>query len=337
MKWSGLLTPLSPVYGAAVRLRAEAFRRGFLSRSRCDVPVVSVGNVTFGGTGKTPMVTALVEDLKARGRRPAILTRGHGRKGSEPLVVTGPDIQASATEAGDEPLELARRLPGTPVIVDADRTRGGRTAVELGADIVVLDDGFQHLRLHRDLDIVLLDAGDPWGGDRLPPRGRLREPLTAIRRATVVIVTKVDPEAVRPPEDITRRVATLCPGMPVLAARLVPRRVRTAEGWTESTTLRGQRVFAAAGLGRPEGFRELLERTGAEVVGHRWFPDHHSYDNRDREWILRRAREFDAVAVTTGKDAVKLDPGDGLWVVETAMESLESGWERLWSLLPEVD
>lgn len=337
MKWSGLLTPLSPVYGAALRLRAEAFRRGLLSSGKCDVPVVSVGNVTFGGTGKTPMVMALVEDLKARGRRPAILTRGYGRKGSEPLVVTGPEIRVEATEAGDEPLEMARRLPGTPVIVDADRVRGGRTAVEIGADIVILDDGFQHLRLRRDLDLVLLDAGDPWGGNNLPPRGRLREPLTAIRRATAVIVTKVEPTAVQPPEDIAQRVDTLSPGMPVFAARLVPQRVRTPEGWTEPEVLRGQKVFAVAGLGRPEGFRTLLERAGAEVVGHRWFSDHHPYDDRDREWIGQRARSLNAAAVTTAKDAVKLDPFGGLWVVETAMQSLEGDWEGLWSLLPEAD
>lgn len=337
MKWSGLLTPLSPVYGAVVRMRAEAFRRGLLSSGRCDVPVVSVGNLTFGGTGKTPIVMALVEDLMARGRRPAILTRGYGRKSSEPLVVTGPGIRVAATEAGDEPLEMAQRLPGTPVIVDADRIRGGRTAVELGADIVVLDDGFQHLRLQRDLDLVLLDAGDPWGGDRLPPRGRLREPVTAIRRASAVIVTKVDPAAVQPPEDIARRVNALSPGMPVFASSLVPQRVRTPEGWTEPSVLRSQKVFAVAGLGRPEGFRTLLERAGAEVVGHRWFSDHHPYDHRDREWIVQRARALNAVVVTTAKDAVKLDPFEGLWVVETAMRCLEGGWGRLWSLIPEVD
>lgn len=337
MKWSGLLTPLSPVYGAVVRLRAAAFRRGLLSSGRCDLTVVSVGNLTFGGTGKTPMVIALAKDLVARGRRPAVLTRGYGRTGSEPRVLTGPEIRVAASEAGDEPLEMAQRLPGVPVIVDRDRIRGGRRAVELGADIVILDDGFQHLRLKRDLDLVLLDAGDPWGGDRLPPRGRLREPLTAISRATAVVITKVDPAANQPPEDIACRVAALCPDLPVFAARLVPQRVRTPEGWTEPEELRGQKVFAVAGVGRPEGFRTLLERTGAEVVGYRWFADHHPYDNRDREWIARRARELDAVVVTTAKDAVKLDPFEELWVVETAMQSLEGDWERLWSLLPEVD
>lgn len=336
MKWSHLLTPLSPVYGAVVRTRAAAYRRGLLTSHDCTVPVVSVGNLTFGGTGKTPMVLALAQDLILRGRRPAILTRGYGRTGAEPLVLIGPAIQISASQAGDEPLELAQRLPGVPIVVDADRIRGARRAVELGAEVVILDDGFQHLRLRRDLDLVLLDAGDPWGGSHLPPRGRLREPLGAIGRASAVIITKVDPAADQPPQDIVRRIAATRPGLPVFAARLVPQRVRTESGWVDPTELRGRRVFAVAGLGRPEGFRTLLESAGAEIVGCRWFADHHPYGPEDRAWITREAQKYGAIVVTTAKDAVKLDAFDGLWVVETAMQSLEGGWDRLWSLAPEV-
>ncbi len=336
MRWSHLLTPLSPVYGAIVRTRVAAFRRGLLKSERCGIPVVSVGNVTFGGTGKTPMVITLVKDLIARGHRSAVLTRGYGRTGSEPLVLTGPEIQASVTEAGDEPLELAQRLPGVPIVVDADRVRGGRLAAELGADIAILDDGFQHLRLCRELDLVLLDAGDPWGGNRLPPRGRLREPVEALGRATAVIITKVDPAADQPPQDIVRRIAAIRSDLPVFAVRLVPQRVRTPDGWVDPMELRGRRVFAVAGLGRPEGFRTLLEFTGAEVVGHRWFADHHLYGPEDRAWIAREARSYDALVVTTAKDSVKLDPFEGLWVVETAMEPLDGGWDRLWSLAPEI-
>ena len=336
MRWSHLLTPLSPVYGAIVRMRVSAFRRGLLKSERCGIPVVSVGNVTFGGTGKTPMVITLVKDLIARGRRPAVLTRGYGRMGAEPLVLTGPEIRASVTETGDEPLELAQRLPGVPIVVDADRIRGGKLAAELGADIVILDDGFQHLRLHRDLDLVLLDAGDPWGGDHLPPRGRLREPVEALERASAVIITKVDVGADQPPQDIVRRITTIRPDLPVFAARLVPQRVRTEAGWVDPTELRGRKVFAVAGLGRPEGFRTLLESTGAEVVGHRWFADHHPYGPEDRAWIVREAQRIGGRVVTTAKDAVKLDPLEGLWVVETVMQPVEGQWDRLWSLSLEV-
>ncbi len=336
MRWSHLLIPLSPVYGAIVRTRVAAFRRGLLKSERCGIPVVSVGNVTFGGTGKTPMVITLVKDLIARGHRPAVLTRGYGRTTVEPLVLTGPEIRTSVAEAGEEPLELAQRLPGVPIVVDADRVRGGRLAAELGADIAILDDGFQHLRMRRELDLVLVDAGDPWGGNRLPPRGRLREPVEALGRATAVIITKVDPAADQPPQDIVRRIATIRPDLPVFAARLVPQRVRTPDGWVDPMELRGRRVLAVAGLGRPEGFRTLLESTGAEVVGHRWFADHHPYGPEDRAWIVREARKYDALVVTTAKDSVKLDSFEGLWVVETAMEPLDGGWDRLWSLVPEI-
>jgi tetraacyldisaccharide 4'-kinase len=336
MKWSRLLTPLSPVYGAVVRTRAAAYRHGLLKSHDCGLPVVSVGNLTFGGTGKTPMVLALTQDLVKSGRRPAVLTRGYGRKGAEPLVLIGPEVQISAKQAGDEPLELAQRLPGVPIVVDADRLRGALRAAELGADIVILDDGFQHLRLRRDLDLLLLDAGDPWGGDHLPPRGRLREPIAGLARASAVIITKVDPAADQPPQDIVRRIINIRPDLPVFAARLVPQRVRTEAGWLDPTELRGRKVFAVAGLGRPEGFRTLLESAGAEVIGHRWFADHHPYGPEDRAWIAREAQKYGALVVTTAKDAVKLDPFEGLWVVETAMQSLEGGWGGLWSLAPEI-
>jgi len=336
MRWSHLLAPLGPVYGGVVRTRAALYRRGVFTTHRCSLPVVSVGNLTFGGTGKTPTVLALAEDLIERGHHPAVVTRGYGRKHSEPLVLTGPEVHASVSDAGDEPLELAQRLPGVPIIIDADRVRGGRRATELGADIVILDDGFQHLRLHRDLNLVLVDAGDPWGGNSLPPRGRLREPVSAIERASAVIITKVDPEATEPPRDIVGRVLSLCPDMPVIGARLVPQRLRTEEGWMDPSHLKGRRVFAVAGLGRPEGFRLLLENAGAVIAGHRWFPDHHPYETRDRLWIETEAAKTDSVVVTTAKDAVKLDPFDDLWVVETMMQPLNGDWAQLWSLMSEV-
>lgn len=336
MKARDLLTPLSPIYGAVVRARAAAYRSGLLKSRRCELPVVSVGNLTFGGTGKTPIVIALANDLIERGRRPAVLTRGYGRTTSEPLVLNGPDVAVTAAEAGDEPMELAQRLPGVPIVVDADRVRGASVASVLGADIVLLDDGFQHLRLRRNLDLVLLDAGDPWGGDHLPPRGRLREPVTAIDRASAVIITKVDPGADEPPQDIVRRVTAIRSGMPVLGARLVPQRVHTNEGWQEPAVLNGRKVFAIAGLGRPEGFRSLLLSAGAEVIGHRWFADHHAYSAEDCRWISLEAAKHDAVVVTTAKDAVKLDQLESPWVVETVMQPLSGSWDRLWSLDPEV-
>jgi tetraacyldisaccharide 4'-kinase len=299
------------------------------------VPVVSVGNLTFGGTGKTPTVVSLVRDLVRRGRRPAVLSRGYGRRGDDQVVVVGPTPRHSVREIGDEPFELARRLPGVPIVVDADRSRGGEAALELGVDLLVLDDGFQHLRLARDLDVVLIDAGDPWGGGRLPPRGRLREPVTALRRADAVVLTKLPEAWAAPAEALGEAVRAVAPDLPVLAARLQLRRLRELDGeWAAATALRGRRIFAFAGIGRPSGLVESLAHAGAEVVATRWFADHHVYDAADLAEVIEAASQADAVPLTTFKDAVKLPASAPVLVVEGDMEPVSGSWDELWRLLP---
>lgn len=337
MAWRYLFLPLAPFYRGAVAFRSAAYRRGWRRRVRLDVPVISVGNLTFGGTGKTPTVIALARELARMGRRPAVLTRGYRRVGDEQQVVIGPDPRQSAAEVGDEPLEMARRLPGVPIVVDADRVRGGAEALRLGADIALLDDGFQHLRLDRDLDLVLIDAGDPWGGRRLPPLGRLREPLKALERADAVLITKVPADWRPVVADIEALVDRLAPTLQVFVSRLRPSRVHVPdEGWKEPEALDGKRVFAFAALGRPDGFASTLREAGAEVAGTKWFPDHHAYSEQDLREAIDRAAAVSAVPVTTAKDAVKLPPGSGAWVVEVAVEPIEGNWNGLWRLLPEV-
>ncbi len=336
MKWSDLLLPLTPLYSGLVRARAAAFHSGRLRLQRLGVPVVSVGNLTFGGTGKTPTVIALVRDLVRRGQRPAVLTRGYGRRPGGPLVLVGPDPGVGPERAGDEPLEMARRLPGVPIVIDPDRAAGGAAAVRAGCTVAVLDDGFQHLRLARDLDLVVVDASDPWGGDRLPPRGRLREPRTAIRRATAVLVSKLPDDHAPVLARIRRDIAELAGELPVLGARLVASRVREPGGWGAPGLLAGRRVLAFAGVGRPHGFVELLEGAGAEVVATRWFRDHHRYRAGDLARVVAAAEREQAVPVTTAKDAVKLPPDAPVWVVEADMVPVEGSWDDLWRLLPEV-
>lgn len=335
--WHRLLVPLTPLYRGAVNARLAAYRRGWIKTSKLQVPVVSVGNLTFGGTGKTPMVIALVRDLVRRGRHPAVLTRGYGRSTDEPVVLIGPDPLVSAERAGDEPLELAARLPGVPVVVDHDRARGGIDALTRGADVLVLDDGFQHLRLERDLDVVLVDAGDPWGGGRMPPRGRLREPVAGLTRAHAVLVTKVGADPAVVVEEIRRVVDRVAPGLPVFSARLEPRSVRRGGEVVGPEALAGRRVLATAGLGRPEGFADLLREAGAEVVETSWFADHHPWTRLDVDGVVRRAAELGAVAVTTAKDAVKMPQDAKVWVVEAAMVSTTGDWDGLWRLLPEIE
>lgn len=335
--WRYLFLPLAPLYRGLVAARATAYRRGWMRKARLDLPVISIGNLTFGGTGKTPTVIALARDLVRLGRRPAVLTRGYKRLSDEQVVVMGPDPRQTAAEVGDEPLEIARRLPGVPVIVDADRARGGAEARRLGADVALLDDGFQHLQLERDLDLVLVDAGDPWGGGRLPPRGRLRESPAALERADAVLITKVPTEwrpVVAEIESVLDRVA---PRLHVFISRLRLSRVHVpGEGWLGPETLVGRRVFAFAALGRPDGFAASLTEAGAEVCGCRWFPDHHACSDRELAEISELAAAASAVPVTTAKDAVKLPSETDAWVVEAVVEPVEGSWNGLWRLLPEV-
>ena len=301
------------------------------------MPVISVGNLTFGGTGKTPTVIALARDLVRMGRRPAVLTRGYKRVDDEQVVVVGPEPRQTASEVGDEPLEMVRRLPGVPVIVDADRARGGAEAQRLGADVVLLDDGFQHLRLERDLDLVLIDAGDPWGGNRMPPLGRLREPLAALERADAVLITKAPADWRPVAAEIERVIDLVAPKLQVFVSRVRPRRVNVpGEGWLGPEVLTGRRVMAFAALGRPDGFADTLAETGADIVETRWFPDHHAYTDQELSEIVDQAVAASAIPVTTAKDAVKLPADAGFWVVEVVIEPIEGSWNGLWRLLPEV-
>ena len=256
---------------------------------------------------------------------------------ADPVVLIGPEPKATVSTTGDEPLELASRLPGVPVVVDADRTRGGIEALTRGADVLVLDDGFQHLQLDRDLDILLVDAGDPWGGGRMPPLGRLREPLSGLARADAVVVTKVPPDPEPILAEVRRVVGEHAPGIPVLAARLEPTAVRRGDGVADPKVLTGQRVLAVAGLGRPEGFADLLRAAGAEIVETRWFADHHPFTEAEVGAAVDAAESAGAVVVTTAKDAVKMPKDAAVWVVEVGMVPLTGDWDELWRLLPEVE
>jgi tetraacyldisaccharide 4'-kinase len=281
-------------YAAAVAWRNSGYDSGRRPIERVGVPVISVGNLTLGGSGKTPMVEWLARWLRARDVRVTIISRGYG---------------AEAGAQNDEALELEERLPDVPHLQNPDRVEAARVAIEeFECQAIVLDDGFQHRRLARDLDLVLIDALEPFGFGHIFPRGTLREPLAGLRRAHAVALSRAD--LVEPTERarLKEAVKRYAPNAVWLEVAHAPRRLVSSTGETRSLDdLAGQRVAAFCGIGNPAGFRRTLERLGATIVGFREFPDHHAYDRADIEALAEWAERLDAaLLVCTAKDLVKL-------------------------------
>lgn len=319
MKPSTILLPLSAVYGGITKARLAAYRRGWFSASKLAAPVISVGNLTTGGTGKTPLVEwvcrAIAEELRkteevTAGGRICVLTRGYGRENPNAQVVVSDGTQVLADErtAGDEPLLLAQNLLGiAAVVANADRVAAGKWAIEnLQTKVFVLDDGFQHLRLARDLDIVTIDATNPWGGGSLLPYGRLRETRAGLSRADCVVITRADQI-----EDLTSLKETIAKQLgpaPIFSSRMVTHHVRRLDGENiEPDSLGSQPVVAFCGVGNPESFFRHLRHDGWTTVFTRAFADHHSYVQSELDALIAEARGHGAAAlVTTAKDAIKL-------------------------------
>jgi tetraacyldisaccharide 4'-kinase len=297
------LSLLSLPYRGAVAARNRLYDGGFPRQERLPCPVISVGNLTVGGTGKTPMVILLAAMLREKGRKPAVLSRGYGGASRGPVttVSDGRRILAGWRQSGDEPVLIAEAVPGVPVLTGPRRILTGRAAMErYGADVLILDDAFQHRALFRNLDIVMLDAARPFGNGRLLPRGPLREPPEALRRAHILIRTG-NAQKAESPQGV--------PSLPVFRGVHQPREiVEAATGRAlPLTDLQGVTVCAFAGIGSPETFRHSLTALGAEVAAFLAFPDHHPYTRLDIEAIRRQAGESGARRiVTTEKDGIRL-------------------------------
>ena len=304
---SRMLFPLSVVYNAITRARLAAYSRGLLSVSKLPAPVISVGNLTTGGTGKTPLVEWVSRTISNGGERVCVLTRGYGRVNSRTQVVVsnGAELLTNARAAGDEPFLLAQNLLGmAAVICNPDRITAGQWAMEnLGTQVFVLDDGFQHLRLSRDLNIVTIDATDPWGGGSLLPHGRLREPRKSLSRADCVVMTRADQtEAV---DSIKAVVQELAGDIPVFKSRMVTKSLRTLDG--QPVVSPPQPTAAFCGVGNPESFFNQLRQEGHEPVFTRAFADHHQYKQSELDALVREAKAHYATSlITTAKDAVKI-------------------------------
>jgi tetraacyldisaccharide 4'-kinase len=282
------------------------------------VPVISVGNLTAGGTGKTPLVewvcraigkTGAHEDTR-EGKRVCVLTRGYGRDNPRMQVVVsnGTEVLTGEREAGDEPFLLARKLLGTAaVIANGNRVAAGEWAIEsLKTEVLVLDDGFQHLRLARDLDIVTIDATNPWGGGSLLPYGRLREPRAGLSRADCVVITRTD--QVEDLASIKATVARLAGAAPVFTSQMVTSEVHQLDGQNvDKKNLFSQRLGAFCGVGNPESFFNHLRREGCEPSFTRAFADHHNYRQSQLDALVKEAAAGGAEGlITTAKDVAKL-------------------------------
>ncbi|HPO17327.1 MAG TPA: tetraacyldisaccharide 4'-kinase [Candidatus Hydrogenedentes bacterium] len=304
-----LATPVTRL-GMAWRLRGP--------RTRVNARVISFGNITAGGTGKTPAVIERAQEELQAGHRVAVLTRGYGSgKVAEPFAVT-PDTPRLnlADMIGDEPALIVRRAPDVIVVKAANRVAGAQKAIELGCDVLLMDDGFQHVALERDENVLLIDAANPFGNGRLIPRGILREPLTAMTRATQVILTRCD--QAEEIESLEQHIHTIHPGVSIRKTRHAPCGVwRVAGGQTMPLDmLQGKEVSAVCGIGHPEAFFRTLESLGARIISRKAFSDH--------AVIPASAIPSEGMIITTEKDAMRLShAGENLWALAVALEDLQ--------------
>jgi len=301
-------------YGVAVAWRNRQFDTGRRVTQQVGVPVISVGNLTVGGTGKTPMVEWLAKWFRQRDIRVVVISRGYG---------------AQAGSRNDEALELEQKLPDVPHLQNPDRVAAAETAIEeFDSQVILLDDAFQHRRIHRDLNIVLIDALEPFGYDHLLPRGLLREPIAGLRRADVVILTRADAIASEILEQIRGQVDAWTSGAVWVEVAHQPVTLRDHAGQTiPIDAFANKRIAAFCGIGNPAGFRHSLTECGFEIAGFREFPDHHAYGRADLEALEAWVESLDIEAVIcTHKDLVKIGMsrigGCPLWALQIGMAFL---------------
>ena len=314
----GVLKGLSFVFASVVSLRYALYRTGLLRRFPLGVQVISIGNVTAGGTGKTPVTEIFARTLAAEGRKVAILSRGYRRKEAPlwrrvftqvidpPLVVSdGKHVLLDAATGGDEPYMLASNLPGVAVVVDRNRVKAGRYAVKrLGCDTLILDDGFQYQKLKHSIEVVLVDSTNPFGNGNMLPRGILREPARHLKRADIIFLTKCrgDVSAVREEIRAFNRTAD------IVECNHTPRVLKDV--WSREeyplAWLEGKTVCTLSGIASPKGFENSLRHLGSKVVWCERYADHHRYDASEVLYALNRTADMGADAlVTTEKDAVR--------------------------------
>lgn len=331
-----ILEGASVLYKAGVEKKYHSLASHPERQAHLDAAVISIGNITVGGTGKTPAVCMLAQMLQQQGYRVALLNRGYRsqKEGDAAVMSDGKKILLSAEEGGDEACLMARSLPGVPVVIGRERRRSGQIAVDqFGSQILLLDDGFQHWQLWRDLDIVLVDATNPFGNGWLLPRGILREPMDHLDRAGLFIITKCDQANREEIDAIYGTLQSYNPDAPIAEAVHRATWCISFEDWNSmkpresfGDLAKGTSVLAVSALGNPASFEQTVRSFGYDVAGSLRYDDHHRYTRDDIEAMQQTAASAHAVLVTTEKDAVKLDPalirqyGIPLYVLGIAME-----------------
>jgi len=314
----GLLRVMSFVYGLGVLIKLGLYKSGVLKQHKLPCRVISLGNITVGGTGKTPTAERLAAVIRDFGYRVVILNRGYraGWRGQVGLVSDGRRIYMSVNEAGDEAYLLAKNLPGVAVVIGKNRNITGDYAVKnLNADVIILDDGYQHWQLARDLDIVLIDTLNVFGNNFLLPRGTLREPLTNLNRADAFLLTKVDQSTDDARDVIRDTLARYNDKALIVESVHNPRCFIEIEDWYKGvrpetvalTAVSGRRVLAFSAIGNPSSFEQTLVDIDGELIDAVRYPDHHDYTMAEMQCIMQKAIDKDVYAlVTTEKDAVKI-------------------------------
>ena len=317
--FESFLSAISICYGAMVQQRDTLYKKGLLQSKKLPCPVISIGNLTVGGSGKTPMTIYLAEFLRRFGYSVAIISRGY--KGKEEkiggVVSDGRIVCMGPDKAGDEPFMIAKRLKTVPVIVGQDRYKAGRLAIkEFQPDVLLLDDAFQHLRVHRDIDLVLLDSKKPFGNTYLLPRGTLREGAFALSRGDALILTRSDIGNPVPLEQIKRFI----PGKPIFHSVHTPYIYKIVAGNNPQSQngtkilsgysfelFKNKRVFAFSGIARNDDFLQTVKDINCEVSGFSEFQDHHEYTNRELNTILNAAMDLSVdFIITTEKDYTRV-------------------------------
>lgn len=295
-----LLYAPGKAYGEIMRARRRLYEIGAFPSAAAPVPVISIGNITAGGSGKTPFTALLANHFLQNGQTPAILLRGYRAQG----------------ETGSDEANLYKRLaPGAIIKVGSNRAASAAEATEEGANILLMDDGFQHLRLRRNLDIVLIDAASPWGGGNTIPGGLLREPLAALKRANILVITRSDQAPEPTLQAITARLKTLAPDAPIFTARHAPARLRADGEAIPLESLRGKNVVMLSGIARPEAFKQTLKTLGAKIAAEFIVNDHQNFPPDFMAQARSRAKELNAPIITTEKDEAKNPPVSPLWIL----------------------